>query len=936
MATNILPSYEVSPLDQAIIPPRSRLYALEPVGVGTPLVESLTSYLTRLAHTHGVTVEKLAAAELAPLVNKSEKMAREKFSAPSRNLNGISGWTPLTIEALESLTLRADLPFLTMYAWRNVLSRHKLLRHRLAWCPRCYQQWRQEGRIIYTPLLWTLHPVQICLDHRLPLYERCPYPDCQKQLRLINSRVKLGYCPFCKRWLGDGSSTSRTADWSSDEWRWQVWLANQVAQLLAAAPGLARCPEQYIIALNLKNSLARVKHDSVQELARELGISPSPLFGWMNRGHHPPLEMLARVCYHLDLSLLDMVTPQPGLDYEQLASEDRAKKQAKSSLDPGQLRQRVEQLLNDPHWSPTSASQVAQQLGVGLGPLKRHCPDQYRQILQRNEQHQQAQRQRRDEQLAQDLRALLNSEERPPPSVFEVARRLQINPRTARAICPELCEAISSRREGFFAARRAAVEARLEEILAANEQPPPTLNQVATRVGQTANYLYLNFPTFCRAITRRSRHYQPPPPQEPAPQPTAGRTKSKNREQLRHHFTVLMTTETVPPPSLAEVSRQLACGVTTLRKHCPDLCQQLRQRWDAYRQQQHSILESKVRQILAAHESPSPPVREVAQRLEIDVTSLKQILPDLYAEVVRRHQAQRQAERQRRQAFLAQIVSENPVPSPSLSQVADSLGCAPSSLQRRFPEASEIIVARYRARRDQERIVAQAALEAVLTDTRQPPLSLLQVAQQLGYEDSKYLLTYFPKLCHQLCQRHAAHKRQMARAGLEAYLVEPLPEPPLTLAALSRQFGYQSARLKHLCPDLCQAVEDRYQSYWEEKKKRLKQTLEAILSDERTPPVSVNAVAREFGYFPDTIRRYFPDLAKAVSARYKIYARQRGEERRRQLDEQIKGLARELYQAGIDPTLRQISLRLPHPKVIITPHVRQALGEARNELGLPT
>lgn len=934
MITDILPPYEVGSLDQSIMPPRSRLYALEPLGVGTPLVESLTSYLTRLAHTHGVTVEKLAAAELTPLVNKSEQMAWDQFTTRSRNLNGLSGWTPLTLEALERLTWRTDLPFLTMYPWRHVLSRHKLLRPHLAWCPRCYEQWRQAGQTLYTPLLWALNPVQICLHHQQPLCGRCPYPDCQRQLRLINSKVKLGYCPACKRWLGGGASPSNPVDGSTREGRWQVWLTNQVGQLLAGAATLATCPEQAILAVNLKNSLDTAEPTSTQGLARELGMSASPLFGWMNRGHHPQLDMLARVCYHLKVSLLDMVTPQPGLDYEQLTRDVKAKKQAKPRLDPDDLRRRVEQLLTDPHWSPTSASQVAQQVGVAPGVLKQHCPRQYQQILQRNEQYQQAQRQQRDEQLARDLQASLASEERPPPSMFEVARRLQINPRTARAICPDLCRAISNRRKLFYEARRAMVEAQLEEILAADEQPPPTINQVAARVGQQVGYLYLNFPTCCHAITQRARHYQPPPPQDQAPRPTGQSTKSKNHKHLRHHFTVLI--EAMPPPSLAEVARQLACGITTLRKHYPDLCHQLRQRWDAYRQQHHSILAGQLRQILAAQESPPPSVRQVAHRLEIDPTSLKHILPDLYAEVIRRRQAHRQAERQRRQTVLAEIIAENPVPPPSLSQVADRLSCGPSTLQRQFPEASEIIVARYRAYRDQERVVAQAALEAALTDEQQPPPLPLQVAQQLGYEDSKYLLTYFPKLCHQLCQRYETHKRQLARARLEAILVEQPADPPLPLGAISRQLGYHRATLKHLCPDLCQVVEQRHQTYWAEKKKGVKQTLEAILRDERTPPVSVNAVAKEFGYFSGTIRRYFPDLATAVSAKYKVYAKQRGEQRRRQLDEQIKGLTRELYQAGIDPTLRQISLRLPKPKVIITPHVRQAWRQARHELGLPT
>lgn len=70
------------------MPLRSRLYPLKPIGVGTPLVESLTSYLTRLAYAHCVPVTKLAEVEIAPLLNKSGTLTKAKFNTGAKNLNG--------------------------------------------------------------------------------------------------------------------------------------------------------------------------------------------------------------------------------------------------------------------------------------------------------------------------------------------------------------------------------------------------------------------------------------------------------------------------------------------------------------------------------------------------------------------------------------------------------------------------------------------------------------------------------------------------------------------------------------------------------------------------------------------------------------------------------------------------------------------------------
>jgi hypothetical protein len=55
--------YEEWDLSLLHVPARSTLYALKPIGVGTPRVECLTSYIARLADAHcvfpGVLMEKI-------------------------------------------------------------------------------------------------------------------------------------------------------------------------------------------------------------------------------------------------------------------------------------------------------------------------------------------------------------------------------------------------------------------------------------------------------------------------------------------------------------------------------------------------------------------------------------------------------------------------------------------------------------------------------------------------------------------------------------------------------------------------------------------------------------------------------------------------------------------------------------------------------------
>ena len=49
------------------IPPRSQLYSLEPMGLGTGMVESLTSYIARLGSAHNFKLSTFVSKLLAPL-----------------------------------------------------------------------------------------------------------------------------------------------------------------------------------------------------------------------------------------------------------------------------------------------------------------------------------------------------------------------------------------------------------------------------------------------------------------------------------------------------------------------------------------------------------------------------------------------------------------------------------------------------------------------------------------------------------------------------------------------------------------------------------------------------------------------------------------------------------------------------------------------------
>ncbi|MDJ0569938.1 MAG: TniQ family protein [Pleurocapsa sp. MO_192.B19] len=142
----------------------SRLYSLEPIGLETPFTESLSSYLLRLAEAHCVVPKKLIMGEIAPLVlgdRYTSKIASKGVSALLPNcdakpgINGMRAMTTVIANALEELTLREDLGFLSLITWKGIIEEQKLFRSKKAICPQCFEEWKLQQKIIYEPLLWS-------------------------------------------------------------------------------------------------------------------------------------------------------------------------------------------------------------------------------------------------------------------------------------------------------------------------------------------------------------------------------------------------------------------------------------------------------------------------------------------------------------------------------------------------------------------------------------------------------------------------------------------------------------------------------------------------------------------------------------------------------------------------------------------------------------
>lgn len=160
----------------------------------------------RLAEAHHVTSKQLIIGILP--FHSGRKFSTSYYSYPyggfwskASELNGSGLLAQEWVETLQILTAQSQLHSLTLLPWKeDVSDEDHYLRSYKAWCPCCYEEWRQNHQVIYEPLFWALKQVRLCLQHERELVSQCPH--CGAGLFSPRLNEKPGYCAKCTGWLG--------------------------------------------------------------------------------------------------------------------------------------------------------------------------------------------------------------------------------------------------------------------------------------------------------------------------------------------------------------------------------------------------------------------------------------------------------------------------------------------------------------------------------------------------------------------------------------------------------------------------------------------------------------------------------------------------------------------------------------------------------------
>jgi AraC-like DNA-binding protein len=491
-----------------ILPERTHLYHLQPLGIGSIFVESLTGYIARLAEAHDISPAMLLNRELLPRMRATSNSGLRKAAVPmdstflydSHVLNGAGEHPPNCVQVLENLTGTENLRAMTLLRLGEVLSAQHLLRAQQAWCPACLEEWRCSGSPIYEPLLWAIACVSYCPAHRCALSARCPH--CGQTLHTLSARSRPGYCCRCQQWLGQQCAL----DWTSSAAQASLLVAHNIGHLLAACAETAFSGD--LFKTNLRRCIGSLTDGNINRFCAASGMTYDSAAHWLSANGRIRLELLLSVCTRLELSPLRFLT-EPLVDTDFEPARDVIRRNT------AHIRTRRAQIRINEHLTralreepPISLREVASQLGYSLTrSLRRRNPDVCNQISDR---HRKATIRTpappllatvpSNETIRRALRRALAQSPRVP--VKTVARNLGFrNVVSLYNRFPDLCRAFAAANKTEKAERLAPMRAAVESAL--TEHPPPTACELATRLGCTDSVLKYRFPELRAALLKR-------------------------------------------------------------------------------------------------------------------------------------------------------------------------------------------------------------------------------------------------------------------------------------------------------------------------------------------------------------------------------------------------------------------------------------------------
>jgi len=427
------------------LPPRTPLASLAPLGLGTPYIESLSSYFQRLAACHNVSPKALARSHVLKKLGFNKRIGEEQADRFWRTsfFNGMGEVPEAWCRILEELTGVAGLRRLTLLPLHGRVSLRGCASAEKRWCPNCLYEAEIAGEA-YGQLLWEIGWVKVCPKHGVPLESS---HGCMKSdaIRPIQVKRLPHICPTCARTLARAADDNAEQALGDD-----LVLARTVGELFAGPLyGEESMPLERGIADFLEDVLTTYEAGNGMRAVRRLGVSKSDLSGWVHRKHLPGLPQAAHVADIYGVSLSQALLGEGGEKRNVLLYSQGPKP---LSFRTYRVRSRVADVEGEMQRflaqdAPPSVSEAAGMLGTSSRELHRLHPELARSLAEKHAEWKSQEAARRREERLAAVKAVVEQMvcEGVIPTVVRLEDRLVGVPKSflfqERVACKRMCEA---------------------------------------------------------------------------------------------------------------------------------------------------------------------------------------------------------------------------------------------------------------------------------------------------------------------------------------------------------------------------------------------------------------------------------------------------------------------------------------------------------------
>jgi AraC-like DNA-binding protein len=255
----------------------------------------------------------------------------------------------------------------------------------------------------------------------------------------------------------------------------------------------------------MKHCVEHYARGNMRGFGRLLGITAILPWEYIQQGRVPSLNNLLRICSGLAIRPLEFLTASSlttnsalDLVMSQLPQVSLRKGKPVTREEIECLRHALEAILAQDFHPPLNPLFLAQHLGCSVGTLRKHCPEQFQELMMRFRPNFTTGTSR--ERLREALEKALKIDEVKP--LEAIAKEARCNTSTLRKYFPDLSQEVVNRFRNRINHDR--VKYRLQEVLASNE-PIPSVAALARQMGYRRTTIQAAFPDLCKELENRRR-----------------------------------------------------------------------------------------------------------------------------------------------------------------------------------------------------------------------------------------------------------------------------------------------------------------------------------------------------------------------------------------------------------------------------------------------